>query len=241
MQQYKKLEEEFSKFSNQEYCVALNSGTSALHLALLALGIGKGDEVIVPDFTFVACAFSVSYTGATPIFAECSNFVLDENKLEDKISYRTKAIMAVHIYGKECNMEAIHNIAKKYGLKVIEDCSEHHTVKIHPDTDVAVYSLQESKQIHCEEGGILATKHKYIYDEVNLLKTFYHTGDYYHQKISYNYRMPESQAKLALKSLKQFTGKSWVKEIGDGFITLQSGVVKPFFKLMSSLPMYKND
>jgi perosamine synthetase len=236
---YKQLEEKFSKFCRRKYCVALNSGTSALHLALLSLGIEKGDEVIVPDFTFAACAFAVSYTGARPVFTECSNFVIDENKLEDKITYRTKAIMAVHIYGKECNMEAIHKIARKYDLKVIEDCSEHHGVVIHPSTDIAIYSLQESKQIHCEEGGILATNEESIYNEVNLLKTFYHDGDYYHKKISFNYRMPESQAKLAIKSLKKFKGKSWVKEIGDGFIILSSGVKKPFFKLMSSLPMYE--
>lgn len=240
MQRYKKLEEEFSKFCGKKYAVALNSGTSALHLALLALGIGKGDEVLVPDFTFVACAFAVTYTGATPVFVDCSNFTIDVDKIESKITYKTKAIMAVHLYGNKCNMERILDIAKKYNLKVIEDCSEHHAVEL-SESDVAIYSFQESKQIHCEEGGILVTNNKEIYDEVNMLKTFYHTGDYYHHKVSFNYRMPESQAKLALKSLKQFTGKSWIKEIGDGFITLQSGVVKPFFKLMSSLPMYKND
>lgn len=235
---YKQLEEEFSEFCGLKYCVALNSGTSALHLALLAIGIKSGDEVIVPDFTFVADAFAVSYCGAKPIFVDCKNFVIDHTKIEEKITPKTKAIIAVHLYGKECDMPNIHRIARKYNLKVIEDCAEHCAVHVHHLTDVAIWSFQESKQIHCEEGGMLATNKKYIADEVNMLKTFYHTGDYDHQKISYNYRMPESQAKLALKSLRKFKGVPWVKEIKDGFIVLQSGVTKPFFKLMSSLPPY---
>lgn len=235
MQGYKQLEQEFSKFTGKDYAVALNSGTSALHLALLALGVGKDDEVIVPDFTFVACAFAVSYCGAKPIFVPVKDdFTIDETKIERRLTTKTKVIMPVHIYGHKCNMEAILKIANKYDIKVLEDCSEMHEVKL-SDSDVAIYSLQESKQIHCEEGGMLVTNDKKIYDEVNMLKTFYHDGDYNHKKLSFNYRMPESQAKLALKSLKQFNGKSWVKEIGDGFIILQSGVKKPFFKLMSSL------
>jgi len=238
MPRYKKLEEQFAEFTNRKYAVALNSGTSALHLALLSLDIKKGCEVIVPDFTFVACAFAVSYTGAKPVFVDCKDFVIDVDKIEAKITEKTKAIMAVHIYGKECNMRAILRIAKKYNLKVIEDCSEHHAVKL-SNSDVAIYSLQESKQIHCEEGGMLVTNKKSIYDEVNMLKTFYHEVNYYHQKLSFNYRMPESQAKLALKSLKKFKGKPWIKEIKENSIILQSGVEKPFFKLMSSLPMYK--
>lgn len=239
METYKKLEQKFSEFCGKKYAVALNSGTSALHLALLALDIGKGDEVLVPDFTFVACAFAVTYTGATPVFVDCKNFTIDVDKIESKITKKTKAIMAVHLYGNQCNMEKIMFLAYKHNLKVIEDCSEMHEVKL-SNSDVAIYSFQASKQIHCEEGGMLVTNRKDIYDEVNLLKTFYHTGDYYHKKVSYNYRMPNSQAKLALKSLKKFKGKSWIKEIRNGCIVLQSGVVKPFFKLMSSLPMYND-
>lgn len=234
---YKELERHFSKFCGKKYAVALNSGTSALHLALLALGIGKGDEVIVPDFTFVACAYAVSYTGAKPVFVDCkADFTIDETKI--KITKRTKAIMAVHIYGNQCNMKSILKIAKKHKLKVIEDCSEHHAVKL-SKSDIAIYSFQSSKQIHCEEGGILVTNSKRIYNEVNNLKGFYHNGDYYHKKLSFNYRMPNAQARLALKSLQKFKGKSWIKEIGKDYIILQSGVKKPFFKLMSSLPFYK--
>lgn len=238
---YKQLEEEFNEFSRRKYCVALNSGTSALHLALLALGVGKGDEVIVPDFTFAADAFAVSYCGAKPVFVDCKNFVIDHTKIESKITKKTKVIIAVHLYGKECDMPSINRIARKYNLRVVEDLAQNCGVKIHTGTDVAIYSFQESKQIHAEEGGMLVTNIKSIADEVNMLKSFYHTGDYNHKKLSYNYRMPESQAKLALKSLKKFKGVSWIKEIQDGYIVLQSGVSRPFFKLMSSLSIYKND
>lgn len=231
---YKILEDKFARFTGKKYCVALNSGTSALHLALVALGIGKGDEVIVPDFTFVACAFAVSYTGAKPVFVDCDDtFCIDPKLIERKITKKTKAIMAVHIYSNDCNMKEIMRIARKHKLKVIEDASEHHGVKL-SKSDVACYSFQSTKQIHCEEGGALVTDNKKIYDEVNKLKTFYNDGTYYHAKLSWNYRMPNSQAKLALKSLAKFKGKKWVKihwKNGKGF--------RPFFKPLSSLPMYK--
>lgn len=236
---YKKLEEQFAKFAKKRYAVALNSGTSALHLALLALDIGPGDEVIVPDFTFAACAFSVTYTGAKPVFVDCKiDFTIDEDKIVKKITSKTKAIMAVHLYSNKCNMERIMQIASDHGLKVIEDCSEHHFVKLSL-SDVAIYSLQESKQIHCEEGGMLVTNYKKIYDEVNLLKTFYHTGDYLHKKISFNYRMPNAQALLALESLKTASNKGWVKKFHPQGIELQSGKIRPYFIRMSELPPYE--
>ncbi len=244
METYKQLEKEFAKFCGKNYAVALNSGTSALHLALLALGIGKGDEVIVPDFTFVACAFSVSYTGAKPVFVDCKeDFTIDVDMTEKKITKKTKAIMPVHVYSNRCEMEKLIKLAKKYKLKIIEDASEHHGVEL-SDSDIAIYSFQASKQIHCEEGGILVTDSKEIYDEVNKMKTFYNDGTYYHEKLSFNYRMPNEQAKLALESLKKFNGKEWCtthlcadEKSRDKLMLKHKG--RPFFKPLSSLPMYK--
>ena len=144
---YNILETQFAKYVNRKHAVAVNSGTSALHLALLALGIGAGDEVIVPDLTFVACAFSVTYTGAKPIFVDVKDdYTIDPEKIIPKITNETKAIMAVHLYGNKCDMEKILKIAKKYKLKVIEDCSEHHLVEL-SQSDIACYSFQSSKQI----------------------------------------------------------------------------------------------
>jgi len=241
MEIYKQLEKEFAEFTGKKYAVSVNSGTSALHLALVALGIGEGDEVIVPDFTFVACAFAVVYTGAKPIFVDCDDTLcIDPKLIEAKITKKTKAIMPVHIYSRKCDMDEIIKIARKYKLKLIEDASEHHAVKL-SDCDVACYSMQSSKQIHCEEGGMLVTDSKKIYDEVNKLKTFYNDGRYFHPKLSFNYRMPNSQAKLALDSLHDFKGNDWVsvhifnteKERDEN---LEGG--RTFFQPMTSLPMF---
>lgn len=246
MLKYQELQQEFAKFCGKKYAVALNSGTSALHLALLALGIGKGDEVIVPDFTFAACAFSVTYTGATPVFVDCKDdFTIDETLIEAKITPKTKAIMPVHVYSNKCAMDKILHIARKHGLKVIEDCSEHHGVEL-SNSDIAIYSFQATKQIHGEEGGILVTNNKEIADEVNKLKSYYHSGDYYHQKVSFNYRMPEAQAALVLKSLKKFKGKKWVQTIlcnseEERQKLLAKKGYRMFFKPLSSLPMYKQE
>lgn len=243
---YKQLEEEFAKFAGKKYAVALNSGTSALHLAMIALGIKAGDEVIVPDFTFIACAFAVTYIGAIPIFVDCGDdLCIDPKLIEAKITNKTKAIMPVHIYSHTANMKEIMKIAKKYKLKVIEDASEHHAVKL-ANSDVACYSMQKTKQIHCEEGGMLVTNKKRIYDEVNKLKTFYNNGRYHHAKLSFNYRMPDTQAKLALDSLHAFKGKDWVEIIicknpmqRNSFMKKIPENVRCFFKPLSGMPMYR--
>ena len=243
---YKELEKEFAKYVNRRYAVAVNSGTSALHLALLALGVGPGDEVIVPDLTFVACAFAVSYTGAKPIFVDVKDdYTIDQSLIVGKITKRTKAIMAVHLYGNQCDMPSILKIAKIHHLKVIEDCSEHHLVEL-SKSDVACYSFQSSKQIHCEEGGIIVTNNRKLADECSKLKTFYHTkGDYFHKKLSFNYRMPDSQAKLAILSMYSFKkiSHTWVYPIICDSLKEKKELIKrgarPFFQPLSIMPMYK--
>lgn len=251
MQPYQILEEKFAKFAGKKYAVALNSGTSALHLALLTLGVGKGDEVIVPDLTFASCAFAVSYTGAKPVFVDCDETMnIDPKLIEEKITKKTKAIMAVHLYGRKCDMKSIMRIAKRHKLKVIEDVSEAHGIEL-SNSDVAIYSLQSSKIIHAEEGGILVTDNKDIYDKVVHLKGLANDGNYYHDVIGFNYRMPNAQAKLAIQSLKDYK-KNARKRMA---IAKKAGykcdvawvIVKPFqeaknsrfvFQPLSSLPMY---
>lgn len=263
MQPYEVLQKAFAKFTGKKYAVALNSGTSALHLALLALGIGKGDEVIVPDFTFVACAFAVSYTGATPVFVDCDDTMnINPELIEEKITPKTKAIMAVHLYGRKCDMKRILAIAKKHKLKVIEDVSEAHGVKL-SGSDIAIYSLQSSKIIHAEEGGILVTNKKELYDKVFHLKGLSNDGRYFHDVIGFNYRMPNAQAKLALQSLKDYYKNikvrnavahsrrydcdvAWVTvtmckdaEMRDRCLEINPDY-RCTFKPMSTLPMYNN-
>ena len=122
------FEEAFAKYCGVKYAVAVCNGTVAIHLALSALGIGKGDEVIIPSFTMIATAFAVCYTGATPVFvdADKDTFNIDVTKIEEKITSKTKAIIPVHIFGNMCNMDEIERIAKKHNLFIVEDSAEAH-------------------------------------------------------------------------------------------------------------------
>lgn len=117
------FEKAFAAYAGVKHGIAVCNGTNALHLALTALGIGKGDEVIIPDFTMIASAFAVCYTGAKPVFvdAERETWNIDPDKIKEKITEKTKAIMPVHIYGHPCDMKPIRQIKEKYGLKIIED------------------------------------------------------------------------------------------------------------------------
>ncbi|MCR4310977.1 MAG: DegT/DnrJ/EryC1/StrS aminotransferase family protein, partial [Candidatus Taylorbacteria bacterium] len=122
------FEDAFAKYIGVQHAVSVSNGTAALHIALLALGIGKGDEVIVPAFSMGACFLSVLYSGAKPVFVDCEleTYNIDPNKIEEKISPKTKALMLVHTYGHACDIDAIQVITKKYGLKIIEDAAEAH-------------------------------------------------------------------------------------------------------------------
>ncbi len=201
---YKQLENAYAKFAKTKYAISCSSGTSGLHLALLALGIGHGDEVILPDFTMAACGFAVEYVGATAVFVDCGRDLnINTNQIEKRITPKTKAIMAVDIYGRKCDYEAISKIAKKHNLFIIRDACEGQGIEA--EADITVYSFYKNKIIHAEEGGIVCTNNP-IWDScVRYLKSmsFGPKHDYYHEHIGYNYRMPDSQAKLALESLKE--------------------------------------
>lgn len=266
---YKQLETEFTKFTGYKHAIALNSGTSALHLALLAMGVKEGDEVIVPDFTFASCAFAVSYCNAKPVFVDCDDTLnIDVSKIEEKITKKTKVIMGVHVYGRRCDMEGIKKIAKKYKLKTLEDLSEGHGIQ--PTGDIAIYSFQASKIIHAEEGGMLITNNNKWCKEISLRKTLANRGDYFHPFIGFNYRMTNSQASLILTSLRRlklslqhrrraekeldktygvqpYRDVVWVYDyVAQGeknrnFMLKQIKGSRPFFKPLSSLPTYKQE
>jgi len=264
---YLELEKQYAKFCGKKYAVSVNSGTSALHLALVVLGIGKGDEVIVPDFTMAACGFAVAYTGAKVITVDCKDdLTIDENLIEAKITKRTKAIMPVHIYGRLCNMKAINKIARKYKLKVIEDACEAQGAKT-GNADLTCYSLYKNKIVAGEEGGIITTNNKKIYERLQDLKcmAFGKKHNYYHKEIGYNYRITESSAGKALKSLKNIKKnllkrkkieQELDKQIPDSWKMPKREVVwvydlippkdvkfegdtREFFKPLSSMPMFK--
>jgi len=195
----RRFEEEFARYNAVAHGVACSSGTAALTLALRAMGIGPGDEVIVPEMTFVASAWAVTYTGATPVFVDCRDDLnIDPDLIEDKITPRTKAIMPVHVNGRRCAMDRVVEIAFEYNLRVVEDFAEAHGIK--PVGDVACYSLFANKIITAGEGGICLTDDKHLAAQMAHLRSmaFTKSRDYLHKKIGYNFRMTALQGAVAL-------------------------------------------
>jgi dTDP-4-amino-4,6-dideoxygalactose transaminase len=179
--------------------VACSSGTAALTLALRALGIGPGDEVLVPEFTMVATAWAVTYTGATPVFVDCGDdLLIDVALIAPKITPRTKVIMPVHIHGRRCDMDEIMKLAFEYNLRVVEDSSHAHGVR--PTGDIACFSLHATKIITSGEGGICVTDDNRLAGQMAHLRNMAISSDHsaLHAKLAYNFRMTSLQAGVAL-------------------------------------------
>lgn len=207
-----RFEEDFGKFVGTKHAISTSSGTTALHLALAALGIGKDDEVIVPDLTFVATANAVSYTGAKPVFVDASHdtWNIDPRYIEKKITKRTKAIIAVHLYGHSADMDPILAIAKSHGLFVIEDAAEAHGAeykgsKVGSLSDIGCFSFYGNKIITTGEGGIVVTNNADIEKRVKMLRDHAMSQDqvYWHEAIGYNYRMTNIQAAIGVAQLER--------------------------------------
>jgi len=219
-----KFENTFKKLTNSKNAIAVSNATSALHLSLMGLGIGKNDEVIVPNLTFLATANSVLMTGATPVLADVtfSDYNIDVNSLEKSITKKTKAIIPVHFAGKACNMDKIVKVAKKNNLKIIEDCA--HAIgatfkKKHVGTfgQSGCFSFYPTKNITTLEGGMIITQSKLLAEIVKItrnhgidrtLKDRYSTGKPWEYDIKhhgYNYRMDEIRASLGMNQLKRIS------------------------------------
>jgi len=205
----KKFEEEFSAYCGVKYGIAVTNGTVAIHVALLALGIGKGDEVIIPSFTMIATAFAVCYTGAMPVFvdADPKTWNIDVNRIEEKITSRTKAIIPVHIFGNPCDMDAIKAIAEKHDLYIVEDAAEAHGAeykgrKAGSFSDIACFSFFANKNITTGEGGMCLTDSIEYSKLCNYYKNVCFPVDgprnYIHDDIGYNYRMSNLHAAIGL-------------------------------------------
>ncbi|WEB38425.1 DegT/DnrJ/EryC1/StrS family aminotransferase [Streptomyces yunnanensis] len=200
----RQFEEAFAAYNDVPFGVACSSGTTALTLALRALGVGPGDEVIVPEFTMIASAWAVTYTGATPVFVDCGDDLnIDVSRIEEKITPRTKVIMPVHIYGRQCDMDAVLNLAYEYNLRVVEDSAEAHGVR--PRGDIACFSLFANKIISAGEGGVCLTHDPHLAEQMAHLRAMAFTKDhsFLHKKLAYNFRMTNMQAAVALAQTEQ--------------------------------------
>jgi perosamine synthetase len=204
-----KFENAFAEYCGVRFGVGVCNGTVALHIALRALGIKEGDEVIIPDFTMIASAFAVCYTGAKPVFvdADKDTWNLDTSKIEEKITKKTKAIMPVHIFGNMCSMDAIMAIAKKHNLYVVEDAAEAHGSeykgkKSGSYSDLAAFSFYANKNITTGEGGMVITDNEELYKQAKYFKNlcFPLNGprNYLHDDIGFNYRMSNLHAAIGL-------------------------------------------
>jgi perosamine synthetase len=199
-----RFEEAFAAFNDYPHGVACSSGTTALTLALRALGVGPGDEVIVPEFTMIATAWAVTYTGATPVFVDCADDLnIDVTRIEEKITPRTKVILPVHVYGRRADMDAIMGLAYEYNLRVVEDSAEAHGVR--PVGDIACFSLFANKIITAGEGGICVTRDPHLAEQMAHLRAMAFTRDhsFLHKKLAYNFRMTNMQAAVAYAQTEQ--------------------------------------
>jgi dTDP-4-amino-4,6-dideoxygalactose transaminase len=203
------LEKEFAKITSCDFAVAVSSGTAALYLALLAHGIGAGDEVITSPFTFIASANSILYTGAAPRFVDIlpDTFNIDPALIEAAITPRTRAIMPVHLYGLMADMDAIMDIAKRHNLAVIEDAAQAHgaTYKGRPagSFGTGCFSLYATKNMTSAEGGMVTTSDPEIADKVRLLRAHGSRVRYYHEILGYNFRLTDLHAALGLAQLRK--------------------------------------
>lgn len=203
------FEEMFADYIGTKYAVACNSGTAALHLSLLALGVGPGDEVIVPPMTFFATVEAVLMVQAIPVFVDVDDCCqLDFKEIENHITEKTKAIIPVHFYGIPCYVDEIHKIAKRYGIYVIEDCAQAHGAEIDGKKvgsfgDTGCFSFFATKNMTTIEGGIITTNNQDLYEQTKLIRSHGMTDRNTHTVLGYNYRLNELFAAIGIEQLKK--------------------------------------
>jgi len=204
------FEERFSAYCGVRYGISTTSGTTALHLALAVLGIGPGDEVIIPTLTNIATAFAVVYCGATPVVvdSESETFNMDVSQIESKITPKTKAIMPVHLYGHPVDMDPLLEIAHRYGLYVVEDAAEAHGAQYRGRRvgclgDIGCFSFLANKIITTGEGGMVVTDNPEFAKKANSLKNLAFSSErkFLHHEIGFNYRLTNIQAAIGVAQL----------------------------------------
>lgn len=229
------FEKKFAVYSGAKYAVATSNGTTALHLALAALGIGPGDEVIVPDLTFVSTANAVVYTGAVPVMVDVdpATWCVDPAAVSAAITKRTKAIIPVHLYGYPADMKAILKIAAKHKLLVLEDAAEAHGAtigkkKVGGFGSAAIFSFYGNKTITTGEGGMITTNDRRLYDRLRALRNqgAHPTRRYWYTDIGFNYRLTNLQAALGVSQLRKI----------EKFIARKRSIAAYYSKALRGIP-----
>ncbi|MFQ6054484.1 MAG: DegT/DnrJ/EryC1/StrS family aminotransferase [Methanosarcinales archaeon] len=236
----KEFERAFSEYIGTEYAIAVSSGTSALHISLLAHGIGSGDEVITTPFTFIATANSILFTGATPVFADISEdtYNIDPDCILEKISPKTKAILPVHLYGQSAEMSAIMDLAEDNNLIVIEDAcqahgSEYNTKKVGSFAN-GCFSFYPTKNIATGEGGMITTNDPEINARARMIRNHGSKERYLHEILGFNLRMTDISAAIGLAQLKKLDTFNKTRQENAKYLTNKlkhiKGIITPFIK-----------
>jgi len=220
-QEEKDFESEFAQYCHVQYGVGVNSGTDALYLAMAALEIGVGDEIILPAFTFIATALCISYTGAKPVFVDVEEetYNMDPQELRKAITDKTKAVIPVHLYGQAAHMEEINAIAKEKGIKIIEDAAQSHGAKYQDRSvgslgDIGCFSFYPTKSLGAfGDGGIIVTEDGAIDEKCRMLRDYGRKGRYEHKIKGFNSRLDTVQAVILSAKLKHLD--DWNKMRND--------------------------
>jgi dTDP-4-amino-4,6-dideoxygalactose transaminase len=230
----KAFEDAFAEMCGVKHAIATSSGTTALHVALLAHGIGAGDEVITSAFTFIASANSVLFTGARPVFVDIDprTFNLNADLIEAAITPQTKAIMPVHLYGLACDMDPILRLADKHGLVVIEDACQSHGAGYMEGKvgsfGTGVFSLYPTKNITSGEGGMITTNDPVVDEKCRVIRQHGMRKRYYHDELGYNFRMTDLHAAIGLAQLKKLDKFNAQRQANAKFLSENlKGVIVP--------------
>jgi dTDP-4-amino-4,6-dideoxygalactose transaminase len=233
------FESAFAKEHNVKHCIGVSSGTDGNHLALWALGIKPGDEIIIPANTFIATAWGATLCGAKPVFVDCESdsYNIDPAKVEAAITKKTRAIVAVHLYGQPANLDPLREIAKKYNIFLVEDCAQSHFAeykgkRIGGLSDTASFSFYPGKNLGAYgEGGAVTTNNDEVAKKVKMLRDHGALQKYYHEMLGHNYRMEGIQGAVLgvkLKHLDKWTeGRRQVAKKYNDLLKNLSAIILP--------------